>query len=49
MAAQSPVGRLGTADDVAAAIAFFLSPDAGVITGQVLYVCGGTSIGQAPV
>ncbi len=49
MAAQSPVGRLGTADDVAAAIAFFLSPDAGFITGQVLYVCGGTSIGQAPV
>lgn len=36
-----PVGRVGTPEDVAAAVAFFASPEAGFITGQVLYVAGG--------
>ena len=40
------VKRLGTADDVARATMFFLSPDNGFVTGQVLYVCGGTSVGS---
>jgi NAD(P)-dependent dehydrogenase (short-subunit alcohol dehydrogenase family) len=40
-----PVKRLGEADDVARAVLFFADRDAGFITGQVLYVCGGTSIG----
>lgn len=42
--AHSPIGRLGTPDDVAAAIAYFLSDDAGFTTGQTLYVCGGLSV-----
>ena len=43
------VGRMGTAGDVARAAMFFLSPDNGFVTGQVLYVCGGTTLGTAPV
>ena len=42
-----PVGRLGTPDDIADAIAFFASDRAGFVTGQVLYVCGGMTIGSA--
>jgi NAD(P)-dependent dehydrogenase (short-subunit alcohol dehydrogenase family) len=46
-AAQSvPVRRLGRPDDVARAVMFFLAPEAGFVTGQTLFVCGGTSIGS---
>ena len=45
LAASMPVRRLGEADDVARAVSFFADADAGFITGQVLYVCGGTSVG----
>ena len=44
---QIPIGRIGQADEVAAAIAFFLDEAAGFITGQTLYVCGGLSVGRA--
>jgi 2-hydroxycyclohexanecarboxyl-CoA dehydrogenase len=39
-----PMGRLGTAEDVAAAIAFFASDDAAYVTGQVLSVSGGLTM-----
>jgi NAD(P)-dependent dehydrogenase (short-subunit alcohol dehydrogenase family) len=40
-----PVKRLGQPADVARAVMFFADRDAGFVTGQVLYVCGGTSVG----
>ena len=46
LAASVPVKRLGEAADVARAVAFFVHPDNGFVTGQVLYVCGGTSVGS---
>jgi 3-oxoacyl-[acyl-carrier protein] reductase len=39
-----PVKRVGAPDDVARAVVFLLSPDNGYITGQTLFVCGGTSV-----
>jgi len=39
--ASYPIARLGTADDVAAAAAFFASEEAGYITNQTLGVNGG--------
>ncbi|MDE2370241.1 MAG: SDR family oxidoreductase [Burkholderiales bacterium] len=46
LAASIPVRRLGLAEDVARAVDFFVDPDNGFVTGQVLYVCGGTSVGS---
>lgn len=43
------VKRIGTPEDVARAALFFLAPENGFVTGQVLYVCGGTTLGLAPV
>lgn len=39
-----PFRRLGTPEEVAAAVAFFASPDADFITGQVLSVSGGLTM-----
>jgi 2-hydroxycyclohexanecarboxyl-CoA dehydrogenase len=41
VAPQVPVGRIGTVDDVAAAVAFLCSAHASYITGEVLSVNGG--------
>jgi 3-oxoacyl-[acyl-carrier protein] reductase len=41
-----PVKRLGRPEDVARAVQFFIAPDAGFVTGQTLFVCGGTSVGS---
>jgi 3-oxoacyl-[acyl-carrier protein] reductase len=46
IASSIPVGRLGQPGDVARAVMFFADRDAGFVTGQVLYVCGGTSVGS---
>lgn len=43
------VKRLGEPADVARAAMFFLAPENSFITGQVLYVCGGTTLGAAPI
>jgi 3-oxoacyl-[acyl-carrier protein] reductase len=39
--AQIPLGRLGAADDVASAVTYLASPQAGYVTGTVLHVNGG--------
>lgn len=44
MQRQTPLGKLATPDDVAAAIAFLGSSEAGHITGQVLSVSGGLTM-----
>ncbi len=46
MLAAVPVGRMGEPAEIAAAIDYFLSAEAGFTTGQTLFVCGGASISQ---
>jgi len=46
MANSIPVKRLGKSIDVANAVDFFMSPEAGFVTGQTLMVCGGASLGS---
>jgi 3-oxoacyl-[acyl-carrier protein] reductase len=48
MAAQialQPTGKAGRPEDIARAVSFLVSPDMGFITGQVLFVDGGKSLG----
>ena len=49
LAANIPVRRLGRPEDVARAVMFFAAPDSGFVTGQTLFVCGGSSLGSLAI
>ena len=42
--AHIPLGRAGTADEIAAVFAFLASDDASYITGQTIFACGGLTL-----
>jgi 3-oxoacyl-[acyl-carrier protein] reductase len=42
-----PVQRFGTVDDIAHGVSFFMDERSSFVTGQVLYICGGVTIGRA--
>lgn len=44
-----PVKRLGIPEDIAQASSFLLDARSGFVTGHVLYVCGGMTVGVAGV
>lgn len=44
-----PMKRMGRPDELAHAVSFFAHDNAGFTTGQVIYVCGGMTVGLAPV
>ena len=44
MIARIPLGRVGTPEDIAAAVAFLASSQAAYITGQVIHVSGGMTM-----
>lgn len=39
-----PMGRMGTSDDIAHAVAFLAAPESGYLTGQTLHINGGLSM-----
>jgi 3-oxoacyl-[acyl-carrier protein] reductase len=47
--ARIPMQRMGRPEEIAGAVAYFMSEDAGFTTGQHLFVCGGLSIGSPMV
>ena len=49
LAQALPVRRLGTVEDVAHAAMYLLDDAAGFVTGQVLHVCGGASVGSVAI
>jgi len=42
-----PVQRFGTVDDISHGVSFFMDERSSFVTGQVLYICGGVTIGRA--
>lgn len=44
---RTPIQRLATREDIAGAVAYFASEEAGFVTGETLYVAGGSQL--APV
>ena len=49
LAQRIPVGRLGRVDDVTRAFLFFCDPENSFVTGQTLYVCGGSSVASLQI
>jgi NAD(P)-dependent dehydrogenase (short-subunit alcohol dehydrogenase family) len=49
LAEAIPVRRLGRSGDVARAVMFFADRENGYVTGQTLYVCGGSSVGMVAI
>lgn len=47
MLASIPMARIGKPEEIAAAVSYFLSAEAGFTTGQTMFVCGGASISQS--
>ncbi len=47
IARATPLGRLGTPEDVAALVAFLSSPDSDYLTGEVINISGGHGLGNA--
>jgi meso-butanediol dehydrogenase / (S,S)-butanediol dehydrogenase / diacetyl reductase len=45
MAARQPIGRMGTAEEIAAAVAYLCSSDSEFVTGSALVVDGGLTAG----
>lgn len=43
--ASVPVGRVGEPEDIANGVSFFLDKRSSFVTGQLLYICGGLSLG----
>lgn len=48
MVEVTPLGRMGTPDDIARAVLFLCGPDGGYVTGQTLCVDGGASLTMLP-
>lgn len=44
-----PVRRMGTPADIAHTAAYLLDEQAGFVTGQTIYVCGGLTVGVSPI
>lgn len=44
--ARIPMGRMGSPEEIAGAVGYFMSEEASFTTGQHLFVCGGLSIGS---
>jgi 3-oxoacyl-[acyl-carrier protein] reductase len=44
-----PVGRFGKPEDIANGVSFFLDDRSSFVTGQVLFICGGMTVGNAGV
>src|SRR5882757_4145125 len=44
VASHIPLGRVGTVEEIAGVFAFLASDDAGYITGQTIYACGGLTL-----
>jgi NAD(P)-dependent dehydrogenase (short-subunit alcohol dehydrogenase family) len=49
LAESLPLRRLGTPHDVARAVMYFADPENGFVTGQTLFVCGGSSVGSLAI